>query len=64
MAKTILLNEYLKLKKCHCDKGKHKFRENKFGITWCTICGQLSVNNKGLVQPMSEDDKLIIKCCK
>lgn len=26
----------------NCDKGKHKLRENTFGITWCVTCGYLS----------------------
>ena len=25
-----------------CEIGKHRFRTNKFGITWCTECGKLS----------------------
>lgn len=59
--KTISLEEYKKLKACRCDKGKHKFRENKFGVTWCTICGLLSSNVYGVVTPLEEDDKLLIK---
>jgi len=62
MAKIITIEEHSKLKSCHCDKGKHRFRENPFGITWCVICGQLSVNNKGKIEPLQEDEKLIIKC--
>ena len=62
MAKIITIDDHNKLKACHCNKGKHRFRENKFGIVWCVICGQLSINNYGLVEPLSEDDKLIIKC--
>lgn len=61
MAKIVSTEEHIKLKRCHCDKGKHRFRENKFGITWCVICGLLSINNLGLVKPLEEDDKLIIK---
>lgn len=29
-----------------CSKGKHKFRENSFGITWCVICGLLSTSTQ------------------
>jgi hypothetical protein len=61
MAKVISIEEHIKLKRCHCDKGKHRFRENKFGVTWCVICGLLSINNLGLVKPLEEDDKLIIR---
>ena len=31
--KIVSLEEYSKLKKFHCEKGKHRFRENKFGVT-------------------------------
>ena len=62
MAKILTIEEHTKLKKCHCDKGKHRFRENKFGIVWCVICGQLSVNNHGKIEPLNENDKIIINC--
>lgn len=26
----------------NCLKGKHKLRENKFGVVWCVNCGLLS----------------------
>jgi hypothetical protein len=26
----------------NCEKGKHKLRDNSFGITWCVTCGFLS----------------------
>lgn len=45
-----------------CNRSKHKFRENKFGVTWCTVCGMLASNTYGLVKPLKEDDKLLIKC--
>lgn len=61
MATVITKNDYITLKGFHCDKGKHRFRENPFGITWCVICGQLSVNNHGLVPLLREEDKLIIR---
>lgn len=25
-----------------CKSGKHKLRENKFGVVWCVRCGLLS----------------------
>jgi hypothetical protein len=43
-----------------CNKGKHKLRENKFGIVWCTRCGLLS-NSVGTVQLLQEDDKILIE---
>lgn len=24
-----------------CKLGKHRKRDNKFGVTWCTLCGRL-----------------------
>lgn len=62
MATYITKEAHTALKKVHCDKGKHRFRENKFGVTWCVICGQLSYNNLGLVPKLEESDKLIIDC--
>lgn len=62
MATCITKENYIKLKKAHCDKGRHRFRENPFGITWCIICGQLSYNNLGLISKLQESDKLIIDC--
>lgn len=38
-----------------CQKGKHKLRENKFGIVWCTRCGLLSTS-VGSAEKLSEDD--------
>lgn len=42
-----------------CKKGKHKFRENKFGVTWCVRCGLLSTTI-GTAQVLEENDKLKI----
>lgn len=42
-----------------CQKGKHKLRENKFGVTWCVRCGLLSTTI-GTAQVLEEDDKLQI----
>ena len=42
-----------------CQKGKHKLRENKFGVTWCVRCGLLSTTI-GTAQVLEEDDKLKI----
>ena len=47
---TILFNVYdIKPSVCNDDflemNGKHKFRTNKFGVTWCVICGTLGNYN-------------------
>lgn len=39
-----------------CDKGKHKLRENKFGVVWCVRCGMLS--NTMNAPKLEETDKL------
>lgn len=43
-----------------CKKGKHKFRENDFGVVWCVRCGMLSTG-VGFADKLNNDDKLIIK---
>lgn len=57
--RTIKQDEWIKLKSYHCDKGKHKFRINEFGITWCVICGSLG-NYNSISKPLTEEDKLLI----
>lgn len=42
-----------------CQKGKHKLRENKFGVTWCVRCGLLSTTI-GTAQLLEEEDKIKI----
>ena len=49
--------QYFILVKRICDKGKHRFRTNWFGVTWCVICGQLS---SSLAEELKEEDKLKI----
>lgn len=44
----------------NCGRGKHRLRTNKFGVTWCTICGLLS--NTENAESTSDDDQLIINC--
>lgn len=46
-----------------CKKGKHKLRENEFGVVWCVHCGLLS-NSVGGVQKIKEDDKIIVQMDK
>lgn len=33
--------------KQNCDRGKHRLRDNKFGVTWCIDCGLLSTKPSG-----------------
>lgn len=42
-----------------CQKGKHKLRENKFGVTWCVRCGLLSTSI-GTAPVLKEEDKIKI----
>lgn len=51
-------------RKANCQKGKHKLKDNKFGVTWCVICGLLS--NKPAPEGafkganiLKEEDKII-----
>lgn len=59
MAKIITDEQFINGTKL-CAKGKHKLRENSFGIVWCVKCGLLSTS-VGNVPKLSDDDKLIIK---
>lgn len=43
-----------------CQKGKHKLRENTFGIVWCVRCGLLSTS-VGTAQKLDNEDKITIK---
>jgi hypothetical protein len=47
---------YWKLREL-CSKGKHKLRDNAFGMTWCVVCGQHSTKSCGV--PLKEEDKII-----
>lgn len=40
-----------------CQKGKHKLRENKFGVVFCVRCGLLSTS-VGAVVKLKDDDKI------
>lgn len=40
-----------------CKSGKHKFRTNTFGVTWCVICGLLAHNANA---PLLTDNAKII----
>ena len=56
---TIITKEQFQNKLKVCQKGKHKLRENEFGVVFCTICGLLSTS-VGNVPKLKEEDKLII----
>lgn len=57
MKTVTTLEHYWKLRG-KCLQGKHKLRDNEFGITWCEVCGFLS--NKPCNIPLLEEDKIII----
>jgi len=40
-----------------CQKGKHKLRENNFGVVFCVRCGLLSTS-VGAVEKLTENDKI------
>lgn len=42
----------------YCQKGKHKLRTNKFGVTWCVRCGLLCTGDSS--QELNKDEILII----
>lgn len=52
----ITKERYLEGIKNYCKKDKHKFRTNKFGVTWCTRCGLLSTSD---AKELSKDDSII-----
>ena len=41
----------------HCANGKHQFRDNAFGFTWCFICGQHSTKSSNT--PLLKEEKII-----
>lgn len=45
--KPLVLNKEEQIKiywdrRKNCEQGKHKLKDNNFGITWCVTCGYLS----------------------
>lgn len=44
-----------------CSKGKHKLRENNFGVVFCVRCGLLSTS-VGNAEKLTADDKVIVNC--
>ena len=57
--KIITPQEWIIMKSRNCDRGKHRFRMNKYGVTWCVICGHLSTspNEKNL----EKGERILIK---
>lgn len=43
-----------------CQKGKHKLRENSFGVVWCVRCGLLSTS-VGNSQILVDEDKVLVE---
>ena len=52
-----LTKEVYWLRRAQCDLGKHKLRDNKFGVTWCVTCGFLSTKPCGV--DLTEEDLVI-----
>ena len=42
-----------------CSKGKHKLRENQFGVVWCVRCGLLSTSIGG-AEKLCDEDKIVV----
>lgn len=53
--KTITKEQWYKMLAVNCNRSKHRFRTNNYGITFCVICGLLS--NKG-ADVLNEEDKI------
>lgn len=51
--------QYHKLLSVTCSKGKHKIRENNFGVVLCSTCGRL-FNGDTPGKKLLEEDKLLI----
>lgn len=56
--KIINHERYNLLQERYCNKGKHRLRENNFGVTWCVICGLLS--NGEVPDKLTDDDRILI----
>ena len=56
---TIITKEHYTAKLKQCQKGKHKLRTNKYGVTWCVVCGLLSNTNNA--QPLEDEDIIIVE---
>lgn len=58
--KIVNFEQHNKMLERNCSRGKHRLRTNKYGITWCVICGHLCTGNV-IADPLTEDDKIMIK---
>lgn len=56
--REISYQDWLILKSRNCDRGKHRMRTNKYGVTWCVICGKLGT---GVAEDLKDYEGLIIK---
>lgn len=56
--KEVTKEQWYKMLALNCNKGKHRLRMNKFGVTWCVICGLLSNSNNA---ESSDNESLLIK---
>lgn len=54
---TINKEQWYKMLTFNCGKNKHRLRTNKFGVTFCVICGLLSNSNNST----KGDESLTIK---
>lgn len=52
----VLNNVQREIKLKNCQSGKHKIRQNNFGVSWCVYCGLLSNADS---EPLQEDDKIL-----
>ena len=55
--REISVQDWLILKSRNCDRGKHRMRTNKYGVTWCVICGKLGT---GVAEDLKDNESLLI----
>lgn len=55
--KELTKEQWFKMLALNCNKSKHRFRINKFGVSWCVICGLLGKTG----DLTNENDVLLIK---
>ena len=56
--REISVQDWLILKSRNCDREKHRMRTNKYGVTWCVICGKLGT---GVAEDLKDNESLTIK---